>query len=590
MRLGLVFLLVGCAVSAGFVLWILDHESDSHASSVSKRDPNHLENPTEISPETDRTESERGEKSNFDADIQRYLKRRTEGATGHPQASPVELDLNTGINLKPVDVTENSIPRPTPGIARSNPALDEEKDLDNPDEDKQPPRGLAGWVFDNEGNPVADLAVVAEPRRLAATGEQRNNGHSDPVSTRTDTDGFFAYQSLAAGDWALTTETTERYETATGLFSSGVDSAVLIVTEKANRRAVVHGYVENSNGGSLQGVRVLPVGQFENRALSNGQGRYEVTIALDSRGRSQVLCFTLEGFREHRLTVDRTEFEMNSEVVRNVLLEPSREKSTVSGLIVGEDGSPVHSAHIQLNSNSLGTRADAVSDRDGLFSMSEVEHADDYRLWVRPPSGYKDYLEEDLVVTGWVDLEIVLDTSRRANLEGQMVDPQGRPVPGMTLWLASSQPSERRNIPVTGDGAGRFVVDELPEGRVAIGTHAAPLYSFSGIQINPGEVNRVRLRLDFGNGRLAGFVSDSSGRPIAVARSELLWSTVENGVRSQSKHETVTDANGYFLFNNLGETTHNLTISAPGYRSARHQVETGANSIELTVQLSEIPE
>ena len=472
-------------------------------------------------------------------------------------------------------------------LSRSNdpPAEDQSE---GQEEDDPPIRSLAGWVFDEAGVAVADLGVVAEPRRLVPVEAGIGGIPFQNSGSRTDGGGYFVFPNLSDGEYAIKTEDTDTFESTTGHFRTGVDSAVLIVIKKTDQRAVIRGFVESSEGGSLEGVQVLPVGQVESPVSTNGLGAYVLSLPLDSRHRSLILRFVLDGYREHRTTVDDAELRSGAEVIRDVFLERLREKTSVSGSVVSGDGSPIYRAHIQLFSASIGRRADGVSDRDGMFSIPDVEHAEDYRLWVRPPDGFKDYLEENLVVTGWVDLDIVLEDVGWARLEGQMIDPGGRPVPGFTLWLSTSQPSNQNNIPVTGDDFGRFVVERLPEGSATLATQASPVLTFSGIQLVAGNFNNAQLRLDTGVHGLGGFVLDSDDRPVAAARIVLLWSSVEGGIRSNSRRETHGDANGYFLLSNLGEGLHTLTVSAHGFRSERQQVETSDHNQEILIRLFEI--
>ena len=369
------------------------------------------------------------------------------------------------------------------------------------------------------------------------------------------------------------------------MFRSGIDSAVLLVTEKPSRRALVRGFVESADGGSVENALVVPVSQFENRTSTDGRGAYELSLELNPGHSAQMVRYTSEGYREQRLTIADEELQSGQEVIRDVLMEPEREKTTVSGSVVSADGTPVHRARVELYSASIGQRADGATDRDGLFSISDVELSDDYLLWVRPPEGFKDYLEENLVVTGWVDLDIVVEKTDWSRLEGRMLDPNGQPVPGYTLWLRTASNGGQRELPVTGDGLGQFEVNQLPSGPAGFQTLASPFLSVTGIELMPGDSNRVRLRLDIGDRRAAGFVVDQAGRPIGGAQVHLFWSSVEGGIRSRSKRETVSDANGYFLFTGLGASGHTLTVTAPDYRSGRLELDPTHDDQDVTIRL-----
>ena len=429
--------------------------------------------------------------------------------------------------------------------------------------------------------------VVADGRRLVEEAAGTAAGASRSASARTDGEGFFALFGLIEGEYAVRTEGTDRYESTTGMYRAGVDSAVLVVSEKTGRRVIVRGLVESLHGGTPDAVQILPVGQFKNRTSTDALGAYEMRLEVDSRRQAQSIRFLSEGFREHRLNINDAELRAGGEVIRNVVLEPLRERSTVSGQVVAGDGTRVHRAHVQLYSASIGRRADGSSDLEGMFSICDVEHSDDYRLWVRPPSGYKDHIEEGLVVTGTVDLDIVVEDVEWSSLEGQMLDTDGRPVPGFTLWLRTASESGQLLKPVTGDEQGRFLVDRIPDGGAALQTQASPFLGFSGIELVPGIANAVRLRLDTGGHRLRGFVLDEADVPVPGARIVLLWSLVEDGVRNRSKRETFSDANGYFLFTKLGSGRHTLNVSAQGFRGSRREYNVSMGSEEILINLGE---
>jgi hypothetical protein len=468
---------------------------------------------------------------------------------------------------------------------QQDPTEDQSEDPHEDQADDEPrPRSLSGWVFDEAGSGVHDLQVTAKAKRLAQQADAVSAA-ARSATARTDGEGFFVLPGLLEGEYAVRTESTDRYESAFGMFRAGVDSAVLVVVDKTSRWTTVRGFVESVDGGSLENAQVVPVSQFANRTSTDGQGAYELRLELDPRRRAQMVRYMSEGFREQRLTIGDQELDSGEAVIRDVLLEPLQEKTTVTGSVVSGDGSPVYRAHIGLYSASIGRRADGATDRDGIFSIADVEHADDYRLWVRPPSGFKEYLEENLVVTGWVDLDIVVEEVEWSRIEGQMVDPDGHPVPGFTLWLRTAEGGAQRDTPVTGDGLGRFKVEQLPSGGAVFQTLASPFLSISGIELAPGNANRIRLRLDFGSHSLGGFVVDPDGGPVAGACVFLFWSVIEHGIRSRSKRETFSDANGYFLFTALGASGRTLTVTTPGFRNTRLELDTRKDYEEITIQL-----
>jgi protocatechuate 3,4-dioxygenase beta subunit len=485
----------------------------------------------------------------------------------------------------------------TPIITESAP-LDDETEVkpdpeDTPTDDPMSSDelySLSGWLFDESGAPVPGLSVIACTRRAMAeseSGGMTTGGHER--NTRSNSDGYFAFQQLVNGEYEVRTGDTERYEAARAIVRAGVDSAVLVVKEKLNRSVHVHGTVESTKGGFLKGVRVVPVGQAGQGAHTNELGDYGLNLTIKARRNDYAFRFMQEGYRTQRLTLAAKDIRDVDDVRLDAFLEPEGNQATVSGTVTGADGPPVRRARVQLYSARLERSYQTGSDRTGRFSFPSVEVATDYRLWVRPKDRYKDYLEEGLVITsGKMDLPIVLEPSGLASLEGRMVDPDGAPVPGFSLWLRTANATAQRYILVTGDQQGRFFVSELPEGELVFQTRSAPRFTVTGIALSGGVNQNVRLTLDTGSHTLDGYVLDSQDEPVPGALISLLWSHEDDGVRSRSTRQTVADANGYFLFTQLGSGLHTLNISASGFRGARVEYQVGADPEVLVKLIDEL--
>ncbi len=449
-------------------------------------------------------------------------------------------------------------------------------------------RDLSGWVFDQAGEPVAGLEVGAVARRLAPASAAAAAMADRRRMTNTNENGHFGFPRLLDGEYEVRTADTESYEPAFAVLRAGVDSAVLVVTAKTGRSILVHGLVESTRGEPLAGVRVIPVERPSSAARSDRSGYYEVRLPVDGRRPGHTLRFVHDGYRELRHRLVGSELAGIEELELDARLEPVAGQVVVTGSVTGSDGLAVHGARLQLYSALLKRRETAVSGRDGRFAFPRVEPASDYRLWVRPRRGYKDHVEEGLIVgpTGR-NLAVVVEALELATLRGRMIDPDGAPVPGVSLWLRTAHEGSQRAAAVTGGAGGEFLVERLPEGPVALQTHATPHFSFSGIDLAPGVVNRARLVLDTGRYELDGFVLDSGGVPVPGAQVSLLWSRRDSGVLSRSHRQTTTDANGYFLFTQLGSGRHTLAASARRYRGARLDRQVGADGTKVLIYLLE---
>lgn len=459
---------------------------------------------------------------------------------------------------------------------------DAESAEDPPEADQRQPRQLSGWVFDAGGRPVPGLVVSAAARRLfAARPGAVAAGHA-PAWTQTRGDGSFVFPQLADGEYLVSTRATEMYEAASTTVRAGVDSAVLTVEEKAGRAIHVFGRVHSDQHSPLDGVRVEPIGRLDRSTHTDGGGAYSLTLA-SRRAATQAIRFLKEGYRETRLNVSLDE---PGEVALDATLDRLAPFAPVSGSVAGDDGSPVHLARVQLYSAELGRSYRTASDRSGRFAFANVEVGEDYRLWVHAPARFRDHVEEPLSVPAQgVDLPVRLEELREARLSGQMVDPDGRSLPGLSLWLVTST-GGRGPVEVRSDAQGRFSVDGLLEGEVALQTHGFPLLTVSGLVADVGSTKSVRLVLDVGSLSVGGHVLDEQDRPLAGARVSLAWSHNSSAARSRSYRETACDVAGYFLFTQLGSGPHTVAVTAPGLRGTvfSHRVGTDEDEIVVRVQ------
>ncbi len=510
------------------------------------------------------------------------------------ESPPEQVEIATRIEAldersAPPAAPEIKEPVPVDPIGSPSPPPDESPSEDAREEEAIR-RDLSGWVFDQAGEPVAGIAVSASARRLApASATVTGDGDDRRPTTITDDSGRFGFPQLLDGEYQVRSASTEVYESATAMVRAGVDSTVLVVRAKTHRSLLVRGLVESTRGERLAGVGVIPIERPASAALSDELGYYELLLNIDESRPSHDFRFVRDGYHDLRLGIaGSSELPGVEGVTLDARLEPIEGQAEVTGSVTGSDGLAIQGARLQLYSAAVMRRETAVSDRDGDFVFDHVQPASDYRLWVRPPRDYKDHVEEGLIVdAAGRDLAIVVEALELASLRGQMVDPDGAPVPGISLWLRTAHEGSQRASAVTGGPRGDFLIEQLPEGPLMLQTHASPYFSVSGIELSPGVTTRVRLVLDTGTHELDGFVLDAGGVPVPGALLSLRWSHRESGLLSRSQRRTTTDAGGYFLFTQLGSGRHTLTAGAAGYRGARHDLDVGAASSEVMIHLPE---
>ena len=437
-------------------------------------------------------------------------------------------------------------------------------------------------MLEKSGAPAAGLTVGLKARRVF-------NGAAAASSvlqtTTTDGHGSFAFNEVPDGEYEIRSEKNDRYQSAATLVRAGTDSAVLVVEPAPESSVSIRGVVDSANGGPLAGVRIEVIGQSI-ATITDARGAYALRVPAGARLEQTTLRFRRTGYRDRRWTLADGLRSNDHQVIGNVQLEPDAAGVPVTGVVSSTNGAPVARARVQLDAAARGRSYRAVTDGAGQFTLASVEAGADYRLWVRPQSGFKDgVLENVFVDAGVPPLEVQLTPIGVATMTGRMVTPDGTTVPGFTMWLTSAYGSAARSLPVTSDGQGRFVAKDLPEGPVTLQTRAAPALSVSGIEVSAGApaAADVTVVVDVGAYRLDGRLLTSEGAPAAGVRVSLEWSGSSGHVTSRSLRHTITDSDGAFGFTQVGGGIHIVTATLAGAGSVRVEQSIGAGTAPLQI-------
>jgi protocatechuate 3,4-dioxygenase beta subunit len=437
---------------------------------------------------------------------------------------------------------------------------------------------IAGSVLNQQGERLAGIAVIAEPRQAFADESEKVAAEQ---RTASDPAGRYRFSGLATGDYRIRSAESSHYPSASIIVRAGADSANLVLARR--QELWLHGLVKDVAGKPLAGVRVQPGYEPLDATFSDTRGRFGIFLSLRGGAESQdSLRFSLDGYGDKRVMLGSPDPFASELTLADVRMTRIQGQATVRGSIVADDA-PVPEARVFLRSTNYTDNYDTTSDARGSFVLPDV-YFGEYTLTVVPSGEFRDHSQDGLKVgAAGLELRIALEPLEDARLHGQMVDILDQPVPGFSLWLTSQSARARGSSPLDGDSGGFFEANGVPVGEVDLATHSVPYIRISGVTVTRTD-EPLRLTLDVGDYLLEGRVTDDHANPIAGAQLSLIWSHDSDGIASHSARNSTTDSDGYFRFSQLGPGVHTLNVSAAGYERLRIEQDVGAGR-ELRIEL-----
>jgi len=274
-------------------------------------------------------------------------------------------------------------------------------------------------------------------------------------------------------------------------------------------------------------------------AVTGDDGRYVIERVAAPEAIGRVVRMHLESRMWPEVST-RVAIMPGKTVVADPMTHPDPPTAWINGRTVDEDGKAVAGAAVTLGN------LPAISDGDGRFRVPyparDIDGTGTMRqLWVRHP----DFATRSVPVSrDWIgedETRIVL--RRGVRLVGTVVDGQGRPVVGATVWVRSDREPVAvryghiaRERVTTGQTreTGRFSIGPIPAGPVAllVGYPAGirPAFTVRGSLVAGGppqvvtlreltvaQLTRVRVRIRI--------VDDPSGKPVTAAATVALWNS-----------------------------------------------------------------
>jgi hypothetical protein len=455
------------------------------------------------------------------------------------------------------------------GVARA-------QGTDSDDQDKsQNGLAIAGVVIDDRGHPLPGVQVFLTPVSVRTAAR--------PDTRLSDSIGMFRFEPLEPGEYRISIPADEQYLASFALSRAGVEMLELL--RQRIRDVLVSGIVSDRRGQPIPAVEVTAFGVADT-VLTDSGGAFVLMTRFGAGGQAPVLAFEHEDYRPLRHQVAAQSIADDDSAQVSVQLDWLGRTVSLSGRVFDSQSAPANSRIVQLNSTQHAAYQDVRTDPQGSYRFENVEVGQGYRVTVNATAAELGFRSESFAIDSHMVLpDIFLDPAESGTLAGHMVDPEGRPLPGFTLWLRPGSLSAAEMRPVRSDAVGFFRADNVPAGVVRLETTSQPLLQVSGISVEPGIERSLSVPLDWGTHWLSGQIVDEQGKGVPGARLVLQWIEQKSELRSSSRREIGSDVAGNFVFSNLGADEHVLTVEAPGFASIQRQYTPGQDSGNVEIVL-----
>lgn len=480
---------------------------------------------------------------------------------------------------------------------------------------------LSGTASDIEGTAIAGAQVTM----LIEQDEQKVT-----VTTKTDATGLYVFTDLPNGELKSAEVIAPRFAPLQEFPPTARWSGLTIGTDPQTldfqllRGGTLKGVVRTDKGGTplanakvhvfLASAAVGYGAQAPLQTVTGPDGRFEVTgvpagrlvlIALHETHymKSLFAGVNTSGAAVPMMINSRRGLSPSAPAANTVLMPRNGatvEKDieltpglVVEGVVLDPSDQPVADAEIRIKNLTLqqalqrwgvnwwaDVAEPATSDASGEFRMASLPPGDKWELYAKKEGFAGQFSDPIALKAGEPAPRVTLKLLSGGTVRGNVVDAEGRGVPGMNLnlWSNNTMLAGGRTNTTTGvDGA--FEVTGLPAGTWNMWVQrmgGSMSVSHKVDDLKEGEIREgIEIKVTDSGEKVTGRLVDSKGKPVA-------YQSIQLSVNNAWLH-TNTDSEGRFTFQNAARGKARLYVQSTGRnKTLGEPFDSPAEDLELT--------
>ncbi len=466
----------------------------------------------------------------------------------------------------------------------------------------EPSWAVGGVVVDEQGQPVAGVAVRALPQSSMSW-----SGSSETGMARTAPSGRFRLGRLESGTPYLLRLSKTGFAPATAELppltpGQPVSNLRIVLRKGRTGFGRVVNRAEQPVPGATVALRPAFSGDLQMQmvvSLESGDDSYEATTGSD--GRFEVrdlpvgtwdLSVQGKGYAPLRVPGLGIPEGGGSTDLGTVILAPG---APVDGYVVDREGHPIAGAEVHVSEADSGFATRFLEERsspptvtgaDGFFRIEDRRPGETIDL-VAGRTGYAPDALPGVEVPAEEPVRIVLKAA--SAVEGRVVGPDGEPLANVVVFVSPADPmsmaalgaaSMSQPVPASSGADGSFRIENVAPGTIdlyamTVGRQQAQL---KNLEVQPGK-DLTGLEIVLAPGAVVeGRVLSATGKPVAGAEV--------NVMSPDNAFSATSDGDGHYRLEGISPGVHLIEATHKGYPPVRRQlaVRPGDNALDLTFE------